>query len=949
MSIEEEPPSPPRKRQRQQTQNKVDKPKYELRLFVPFRALGLITNHIPFVIQTRSHKGATDGPRIHILTCLGKSWALWNGAKMDLLFVGPEVEQPISCMIMDGDAVWIASGPNMIKFIRGKEVSRLVNPLGTTLSFLTIFGTQLICLTEDGRKMLCWDMKEEVLETTVEFDNDFTAISILHPATYLNKVLVSSSQGAMQLWNIRSKSCIHKFATSSLLSSSNTSEGFAITALTQSSAIDVVGIGFASGEISVYDVRTDERLMRMFMEGGSVRALGFRSDGQPIMASASSLGHIAIWDLNEGGRLLHMIRGAHDGAISALEWVPGQPVFITSSEDNSVKQWLFDSPTAAPRLFKYRSGHHAPPHLIRYYGEDGKQLLTASRDRSLRCTSVVRDSRSFELSQGSLIKKASSLSVPVANLKFPPITAISHSSARSKDWDDILTAHSDETFARTWTMQNKRLGKHTFGFADTTKAKGKERAPPLGSAKSVCVTACGNFGLAGSSTGAIHMWNMQSGIRRRTFRIGPCPPEVAGRFQTTEKETKERCVTGLVTDPLNTVVIASTLDGTINFFDFHTTSLEHTVTLPSAAVSMTLQRDSGLLAIVCDDMVVRLVDIETRSVVREFGGFRGRVLDITFSPDSRWLITTSLDSIIRTFDIPTGRLIDAFKTSSVATSVSFSPTNDFLATSHVDSVGVYLWANRAQYTEVAIQTVIEEDIAVVDLPSMHGVAEDEALDSLSPLEAQDPPIDVFSTPPKLDGDLITLTLLPRSKWQTLLNLEVIQQRNKPREPPKAPEKAPFFLPTLPGVETRFAVEPKKDDASEKPSRRLEQVTQNAGSVFLQRMLEDDVNGDYESFFSFSKTLSAAAVDLELRSLVTLDSLRTFLNALTQRLLSHQDFEAVQTFLDVFLRMHADIIISNSELHDDVEKLMKVQRSESQRILELIASSLGALGFVRDTL
>ena len=44
----------------------------------------------------------------------------------------------------------------------------------------------------------------------------------------------------------------------------------------QSPAIDVVGIGFASGEISVYDIRADERLMRMFMEGG-IRSLGFRS------------------------------------------------------------------------------------------------------------------------------------------------------------------------------------------------------------------------------------------------------------------------------------------------------------------------------------------------------------------------------------------------------------------------------------------------------------------------------------------------------------------------------------------------------------------------------------------------------------------------------------------------------------------------------------------------
>ncbi|THU85641.1 Utp21-domain-containing protein [Dendrothele bispora CBS 962.96] len=942
--------TPPRKRLRS-TVKKSEKSQNGYRLFVPFRALGHITNHVPFVLQTRSHKGATDGPRVHILTCLGRSWALWNGSKMDLLFVGPESAEQITSLAMDGDAVWAALGPHVIKYLRGKEVLRVTNPLGTFVSFITIFGSQVLGLAEDCGRMYCWNTVNGELQSTIQFDQGFTATSILHPATYLNKVLVASTEGNMQLWNVSTRICIHKFSVSRLLSLPSTSglSTSAISALTQSPAIDVVGIGFTSGEISVYDVRTDERLMKMFMEGGGIRSLGFRSDGQSILASASSLGHIALWDLNEGGRLLHMIRGAHDAGISALEWVPGQPVLISSGEDNSVKQWLFDSPTAAPRLLKFRSGHQTPPHLIRYYGEDGKQLLTASRDRSLRCTSVVRDSRSFELSQGSLAKKATNLSIPVASLKLPPISAISHSSARSKDWDDILTAHIDETFARSWTMQNKKLGKYTLGFANTDKGKGKERPSPLGSVKAVCVTACGNFGLASSSTGVIHMWNMQSGMKRRSFEVGPCPAEVITQFRVMDKTSKTRSVTGLATDSLNRTVIASTLDGTINFFDFHTAKLEQTLILPSAAVYITLHRDSGLLAVICDDMSVRIIDIETRRIVRELGGFKGRILDITFSPDSRWLVATSMDSVIRTFDIPTGRLIDAFKTSSVATSISFSPSNDFLATSHVDSVGIYLWANRAQYSEVSFQSVSEEDIAVVGLPSLQGIPEDE--DELSPISSQNlPEAHVFSTPPKLEGDLITLTLLPRSRWQTLLKLEVIQQRNKPKEPPKAPEKAPFFLPTLPGVEPRFATaQDDKQVQSRNESRRLERATANTDSVFLQKLNADSPDGDYETFFTYVKTLSPAAVDLELRSLITLDSLEAFLHALTQRLKSHQDFEAVQAFQNVFLRMHADIIISNPELQRSLEQLSEVQKHESQRILELVASSLGALSFVRDTL
>lgn len=76
------------------------------------------------------------------------------------------------------------------------------------------------------------------------------------------------------------RTCIHTFSAASLLtagSQAHAGSSAAITALAQSPAIDVVGIGFASGEISVYDVRMDERLLRMKMQDGAIRALSFRT------------------------------------------------------------------------------------------------------------------------------------------------------------------------------------------------------------------------------------------------------------------------------------------------------------------------------------------------------------------------------------------------------------------------------------------------------------------------------------------------------------------------------------------------------------------------------------------------------------------------------------------------------------------------------------------------
>lgn len=95
-------------------------------------------------------------------------------------------------------------------------------------------------------------------------------------------------------------------------------------------------------------------------------------------------------------------------------------------------------------------------------------------------------------------------------------------------------------------------------------------------------------------------------------------------------------------------------------------------------------------------------------------------------------------------------------------------------------------------------------------------------------------------------------------------------------------------------------------------------------------------------------LSPAAIDIELRSLVTLDSIKLFLHALTQRVHSRRDFEAVQAIQNVFLKMHGDLFIANPELKEELKKLAEAQQKESQRVLELLSSSLGILGFVRST-
>ena len=54
------------------------------------------------------------------------------------------------------------------------------------------------------------------------------------------------------------------------------------------------------------------------------------------MATASTAGHIALWDL-EARQLRSTIRDAHYGSVTGMKFLSSQPLMVTSGADNSLK------------------------------------------------------------------------------------------------------------------------------------------------------------------------------------------------------------------------------------------------------------------------------------------------------------------------------------------------------------------------------------------------------------------------------------------------------------------------------------------------------------------------------------------------------------------------------------------------------------------------------------
>ncbi|KAF9316671.1 hypothetical protein BG003_001695 [Podila horticola] len=879
------------------------------RIFVPFRAIGYVTNEIPFNIQAR-------GQAYFLTTCVGTTFHIYDVAKMNLLFVGAHTSTPITALAALGDLVFVACGSDVVSYKRAKEVGRFSCGTDPRLSIasLEIFGQHIISICSDNSVKLN-DHTTGELYTAIDFDSSFTVTTLIHPSTYLNKILIGSNQGTMQLWNIRTSTMVYAF------------KGFnsPITCFTQTPVVDVIAIGLLDGSIVLHNIRTDVTIMTLKQEG-KVTAVTFRTDDQHVMASANMYGDIALWDLDRQ-KILHVMKGAHDGTIPSIQFLNGQAILMSSGSDNSVKQWIFDSLDGLPRLLKSRSGHHAPPTHIKYYGEDGHFILSAGRDRSLRAFSTVRDSQSIELSQGSLSKKSKLLNLKIDELKLPLITTVAASPAKEKEWDNVLTAHWNEPGVRSWNYQRKALGSHIMN-------------PKDGSAtKTVAVSVCGNFGFVGSALGGVDMYNMQSGIFRRSFN----------------EDGHKKAITGLQSDRLNRTLISGSLDGQLKLWDIKSGKCEHSMEMPAPITHLLLFTENNHLAVICDDLCIRIVDVDNRRVVREFWGHSNRITDMTFSPDGHWLVSSSLDATIRTWDLPTGHMVDIFRCESIATSLSFSPTGDYLATAHVDNVGIFLWANRMQFTTVSLRSITEDDVIRVALPTSSTLDDDDEdaenmFTTNEEVLALEPTIE---TPEQLTEQMITLSLLPKSKWQTLLNLDVIKARNKPKEAPKAPEKAPFFLSTLPGVEPKF-VATKKDDgkAGDDDSKMIRMSMLQPETVFMtllkrghasgvaRRVVNENQKGeqlieverDYSDFFDHLKGLNPSAVDFELRSMTLDNDLaepRYFLEAIECLLKQRRDFELAEAYLNLFLRIHGDILVANPEagLDDEDEDYEEEEDSE----------------------
>lgn len=308
------------------------------RIFRGNRVLGYVSTHVPFVARFIKRRGENL-----LCTSVGKWFHTYGCAKFRLLSVSGEHPGPITSMSGDNYHVYTASENNIYAWRRGCELKHIYKGHNAPVYILFPFGVHIISIDEDNI-LRVFDIKEESQFLELEFDEEHFKVSTLcHPPTYLNKILLGSQQGQLQLWNLRTSKLVYTF------------QGWksAVTVTEPAPAVDVVAIALANGKIILHNLRYDRSVIDFTHDWGMVSCLSFRLDGVPVMVTGSTEGHIVMWDLEEK-RVMSQVESAHSSRIAGMQCLMSEPLMVTNSEDNSLKMWIFDLPDGGARLLKKR-------------------------------------------------------------------------------------------------------------------------------------------------------------------------------------------------------------------------------------------------------------------------------------------------------------------------------------------------------------------------------------------------------------------------------------------------------------------------------------------------------------------------------------------------------------------------------------------------------------------
>ncbi|KAF8819675.1 WD domain, G-beta repeat-containing protein [Cardiosporidium cionae] len=778
-------------------------------LLEPVRTIGLITDGNAFFLST-------GGDIPHLLTSAGNEYLMYDTKSLRVAFRSTFLPlQSLAKFPVIGaigmnaitQDVYVASGNQILLCHRLRLMGRLCchrNPINGIL----ILGDYLFSYSEN--ELLMWNFEgrnrnknESVIAKTSNRTKVPKGISsrafpippthrittIVHPDTYINKILLGFSDGALEIWNFRTArhvytlSCHHMTGSDSSGSENPNVNSSSITCIAKSSHPDILAAGQVCGRIIVFNARQDHLLLEFFQNGNldAITALSFSyekimQEQCSLLVSGSSSGSFVVWNLDKGIMLTSCI-AAHKGSISFLSFLPGQPVMLSAGTDNTIIMWIFDPCSGSFRILKERRGHAGSITQMAFYDEANGGLLTSSNINNcgyLGITSTTHLHQNYFFSSRDIRRQ----NIMSSRKCVPPIKSIAFAYSRHMDWPNVISCHKGVHEVYMWNALSKEIDPFCLSVSNERHLV----------ATAVAASHCGNFVVVGYENGALHRFSMQSSVHHGSFlRNSKCSGKA--HFPS---------VCGLSIFGSRFVLSVSSHSEDTNLLQWNliTRKLEHVICIPQQGYGISaLEAHADFAAVAFQNGVVNICDISIRRVVRDFD-CRSPTCSMCFSANGRWLVVATVKCELFIFDLYSSMLIDWLLFPSPVLSCSFDRNGMLLYTAFHHSKGVLAWSWISEFDESLSLPLLKTPSFPSSFDAAFNIINLQ-LSSYCFKESSEihPYYSSFTSSSKpLFAGAFTLSGMPLGKMQSILHLELIKQKSQPLKNSKISAVAPFFLP-----------------------------------------------------------------------------------------------------------------------------------------------------------
>jgi len=458
--------------------------------------------------------------------------------------------------------------------------------------------------------------------------------------------------------------------------------------------------GDTNGEIHIWNVTDGQKRLSIKAHTGWIWAVPFSPDGAYI-ASSSEDHTVKVWDV-ETGKCERTLVG-HRKRVASVLWHPDGRQLVSGSEDQTIKVW--DMATGRCEQTLVGHGEAIGPIAI---SPDGRIVASGSP--------VVNTLELWNIERGECVGELSGHTQGMRAIAFSPD-------------NQTLVSGGMDTTVRVWDFKTLECVRTLEGHSDTIwsmavsadgcliVSAGEDKAIKIWDAcTGTCVRTLHGFSariwsialsknlnerssvIASCDDQSVQLWDVCTGKCLKTMRGYPqvnwtvtFSPDASAlvsggqeqivRVWDWQKETysepfqKHLCYVQTVSHHPNKSVIASGADNTVYVWNLETKQLVNDLEGHGGRIwNVDFSADGRYLASASFDYSARLWDWEEGTCLHTFQGHNTWVFGMCFSPDGKALATSGMDKTIKLWDCRTGQCLKSLPTGEDwMTDIAFSP------------------------------------------------------------------------------------------------------------------------------------------------------------------------------------------------------------------------------------------------------------------------------------